>query len=369
MTAKEDVKFMKRALTLAKKGLGKTSPNPAVGCVIVKNGKIIGEGWHKKAGGHHAEIHALELAGEEAHGADVYVTLEPCSHTGKTPPCCDALIQAGVQRVVAGMRDPNPLVIGSGLAALREAGIETLCGVLEEECHAINLPFIKFVTTGLPYVTFKCAMTLDGNIATITGESRWISCEESRKYVHQMRSSMDAIMVGVDTVITDNPHLTVRHVQGKNPLRVIVDTHLRTPESVDVLNGELSSGTIIATTESNPDIHHRYIKQGATILVCEEYDGRVSMNDLLQKLGSMGVQSILLEGGSRLAGNMLQNGMIDALVFFVAPKIIGSNGFAPFTMQGISKMAQAIKLDFLDISRIGPDIIITARPELPCSPD
>jgi len=365
-----DLKYMKRALTLAKKGVGKTAPNPAVGCIIVKDGIVIGEGWHKKAGEAHAEIHALEMAGDLAQGADVYVTLEPCCHTGKTPPCSEALIRAGVKRVVAGMSDPNPQVNGGGLHALQLAGIETQCGVLEDECRAINQAFIKHISTGIPFVTYKCAMTLDGNIATLTGESRWISCDESRKYVHRMRSRMDAIMVGVDTVIADNPLLTVRHVRGKNPLRVIVDTRLRTPESVNVLNGQLSSKTIIATTESNPRVHLRYLQQGATILVCDEFDGRVCMKDLLKKLGDMGVQSILLEGGSRLAGNMLQLGMIDELVFFVAPKIIGSNGFAPFTLLGgITSMAQAIRLEFTDVCRIGSDIVVTARPERICSPD
>jgi diaminohydroxyphosphoribosylaminopyrimidine deaminase/5-amino-6-(5-phosphoribosylamino)uracil reductase len=363
-----DIKYMKRALTLARKGIGKTSPNPAVGCVIVKSGAVIGEGWHRKAGGPHAEIHALEMAGAAARGADLYVTLEPCCHTGKTPPCSDALIKAGVKRVVAGMKDPNPLVSGSGLDALERAGIDTTCGVLEDDCRAINLPFIKLITTGMPYVTYKCAMTLDGNIATITGESRWISCEESRKHVHKMRANMDAVMVGVDTVIADNPSLTVRHVRGRNPLRVIVDTRLRTPESFVVLSGKLSSKTIIATTETNPRVHRRYLKQGATIVVCDEFDGRVSMTDLLPKLGTMGVQSILLEGGSRLAGTMLQHGLIDELVFFVAPKIIGNNGFAPFTLQDITSMEQAINLTFTDVKRSGVDFIIHARPERTCSP-
>lgn len=365
----EDLKYMKRALTLARKGIGKTAPNPAVGCIIVKNGEVIGEGWHRKAGGPHAEIHALEMAGDAARGADVYVTLEPCCHTGKTPPCSDALIKAGVQRVVVGMTDPNPQVSGGGLAALQQAGIETTCGVLEDACRAINLPFIKHVTTGIPYVTYKCAMTMDGNIATITGESRWISCEESRKYVHRMRSCMDAVMVGVDTVIADNPQLTVRHVRGKDPLRVIVDTRLRTPESVTVLSGQLSSKTIIATCESNPRVHLRYLKQGATIVVCEADEGRVSTKDLLQKLGAMGVQSILLEGGSRLAGSMLENNLIDELVFFVAPKLIGSSGFAPFTLSTMTDMEQAVRLVFTDVSRSGTDLMIHARPEGSCSPD
>ncbi len=363
-------KHMKRALTLARKGIGKTAPNPAVGCVIVKNGVIVGEGWHKKAGGPHAEIHALEMAGDAARGADVYVTLEPCCHTGKTPPCSKALIKAGVKRVVAGMKDPNPKVSGKGLAALKKAGILTACGVLEEECRSINRPFIKHISSGLPYVTYKCAMTLDGNIATITGESRWISCEESRKLVHRMRSRMDAVMVGVDTVLADNPQLTVRHVRGRNPLRVIVDTRMRTPESVLLLSDPHTSNTIIATTETNPKVHARYLKQGATIVVCDEYDGRVSMQDLLQKLGDMGIQSILLEGGSRLAGGMLEHNLIDELVFFIAPKIIGNNGFAPFALQGsITSMAESLKLSFSDISRVGTDLVITARPEKSCSPD
>src|SRR5512133_1475414 len=363
-----DLKYMKRALTLARRGIGKTSPNPAVGCVIVKDGTVVGEGWHRKAGSPHAEIHALEMAGDAARGADVYVTLEPCCHTGKTPPCSEALIKAGVRRVVAGMSDPNPQVNGGGLAVLKQAGIKASCGVLEDDCRAINRPFTKHITTGMPYVTYKCATTLDGNIATITGESRWISCEESRKHVHRMRARIDAIMVGVDTVIADNPQLTVRHVRGKNPLRVIVDTRLRTPESVNVLNGHRTAKTIIATTETNPRVHARYLKQGVAIIVCEELDGRVSMQDLLQKLGAMGVQSILLEGGGRLAGDMLQHGLIDDLVFFVAPKIIGNNGFAPFALEGITSMDQAVRLEFIDVSRSGVDLMIHARPEVPCSP-
>jgi diaminohydroxyphosphoribosylaminopyrimidine deaminase / 5-amino-6-(5-phosphoribosylamino)uracil reductase len=362
-----DERYMKKALSLASKGIGKTSPNPAVGCLIVRDGLIIGKGWHKKAGTPHAEVHALAMARDAARGADVYVTLEPCCHTGKTPPCSDALINAGVKRVIVGMKDPNPKVSGGGIAALEAAGIEVVCGVLEESCRQINLPFIKHITTGHPYVTFKCAMTLDGNIATVTGESKWISSLESRTLVHRMRSSMDAIMVGVDTIIADNPELTVRLVKGRDPLRIIVDTRLRTPESVKVLSERLAPRTLIATTESNPRVHLRYLQQGVNILVCDEDDGRVSMNDLLYKLGQMGIQSILLEGGSRLAGSMLQSGLIDELVFFVAPKIIGNNGFAPFTMVGMTSMDQAIKLVYTKIAQSGVDLVVHARPEIPCS--
>lgn len=364
-----DTKYMKRGLILARKGLGKTYPNPAVGCVIVKNGMIVGEGWHKQAGGHHAEIHALEMAGARARGGDVFVTLEPCSHTGKTPPCSEALIRAGVKRVVAGMGDPNPQVNGSGLRALQQAGIETVCGVLEEECRALNRPFLKFITTGQPYVTYKCAMTLDGKIASVTGESRWISCEASRRIVHRMRAESDAIMVGVDTIIADNPQLTVRHVKGRNPLRVIVDSTLRTPESVAVLSGQMARGTVIATTETNSKVHARYLKEGASLLVCNSENGQVNLHDLWNRLGNIGIHSLLLEGGSRLAGEALRRGLIDQCVFFYAPKVVGSDGFSPFAITGITDMARSIRFSDLSMRRVGTDIMVTARPEMQCSLD
>lgn len=361
-------RYMRRAITLAKKGIGHTSPNPVVGCVIVNNGTIVGEGWHQRAGEPHAEINALVMAGNHAQGADVFVTLEPCCHTGKTPPCSEALIAAGVRRVVAGMQDPNPQVSGKGFDRLRSAGIIVEIGMLEDECQNINQPFIKHCTTGTPFVIYKCAMTVDGNIATVTGDSRWISCEDSRVYAHVLRASCDAVMVGVDTIIADNPELTVRHVPGKNPYRVIVDTHLRTPESVKVLGNGLAHQTIIATTETNPDIHQRYLKQGAFILVCDVFDGRVLIPDLLIKLGNMGIQSVLLEGGSRLAGDMLQSNSIDEMVFFLAPTIIGNDGFAPFTLRGISSLKHAIPLSFNSVKRSGKDIVVHARPEKSCSP-
>lgn len=364
-----DIKYMKQALTLARKGIGKTSPNPVVGCVIVRDGQVVGQGWHKKAGGPHAEIHALEQAGQASRGAEVYVTLEPCCHTGKTPPCSDALIRAGVRRVVAGMSDPNPNVNGGGLAALQKAGIETVCGVLEEECRAINRPFIHQITTGLPYLIYKCAMTLDGKIASVTGESRWISGEQSRKYVHQLRSRCDAVMVGVDTIIADNPQLTVRHVKGRNPLRIIVDSTLRTPESVSVLSGDLAKKTIIATTEQNPRVHLRYHQSGATVLVCEAIDKRVDLHDLLLKLGKMGIQSILMEGGSRLAGDALRHGLIDECIFFYAPKVIGSDGFSPFNFTGITTMSKSINFSKPHITTMGNDVVITAYPEKQCLQD
>ena len=366
---KTDITYMKRALALARKGIGRTAPNPAVGCVIAKDGKIIGEGWHKKAGGHHAEVHALEMAGNAAKGADVFVTLEPCCHTGKTPPCSDALIKAGVSRVVVAMGDPNPQVNGGGLLALEQAGIKTVRGVLEAEARTLNRAFIKHVTTGMPFVTYKCAMTLDGKIATVTGESRWISCEDSRKYVHRMRARCDAVMVGVDTLIADNPQLTVRHVRGRNPLRIIVDTHLRTPLSVSILSGQMAKKTIIATTEANPRIHRRYQQSGASVLVCRQINAKVDLHDLWEQLGTLGIQSVLLEGGSRLAGDALKQGLIDECVFFYAPKIIGSDGFSPFAITGLTSMDQALSFTDFKVNCIGADIVVTARPEKSCSQD
>lgn len=364
-----DINHMKRALSLARKGVGKTSPNPAVGCVIVKDGVIVGEGWHQKAGTPHAEVHALQQAGAKARDADVYVTLEPCCHSGKTPPCSSALIAAGVKRVVAAMADPNPLVSGGGLQALHETGIITECGLLENEARTLNRPFIKHITTGRPYLLYKCAMTLDGKIASVLGESRWISCEASRKLVHRLRAQSGAVMVGVDTIIADDPQLTVRHVRGRDPLRVIVDSNLRTPESVKVLENTNATGTIIATIETDQNTHNRYIQSGASIMVCNQRDGRVDLDDMLKRLGTMGIQSILLEGGSRLAGEALRLGLIDECLFFYAPKVVGSDGFSPFALTGITTMEQAFRFTTISSSKIGTDIVISAIPEKTCLPD
>lgn len=355
-------RYMKRALMLARKGVGKTSPNPAVGCVIVKNDRIIGEGWHKKAGGPHAEIFALSMAGSMAADADVYVTLEPCCHKGKTPPCSEALIKAGVRRVIAGMKDPNPRVCGGGLQALSDAGIVTYCGLLEEDCRSINSAFIKHVASGVPYVTYKCAMTLDGKISTSTGQSRWISCAGSRKIAHKLRAASDAIMVGVDTVIADDPLLTVRHVKGKNPVKIIVDSYLRTPLKSAVLD----SNTIIATLQTDPLIQQRFLTKGVSLLFCSEINGKVNLADMMMQIGKRGIQSILLEGGSRLAGEMLKLGLIDECVFFYAPKIVGSDGFSPFAMTGITEMVNAVSFRFIKTVKSDCDIVIYAKPEKQC---
>jgi diaminohydroxyphosphoribosylaminopyrimidine deaminase/5-amino-6-(5-phosphoribosylamino)uracil reductase len=358
--------MMKRALVLARRGVGKTSPNPAVGCVVARNNEIVGEGWHRKAGTPHAEVHALRAAGESARGADVYVTLEPCAHYGKTPPCADALIRAGVARVFVGMTDPNPLVSGRGLDALRNAGIDVECGVLEPECRMVNEPFIKHVTTGLPFVILKSAMTLDGKTATATGDSKWVTNEESRRYVHRMRAKVDAVMVGVGTVLADDPQLTCRMgVRGRDPLRVIVDSRLRTPLTAALFTMTSPAKTVIAATEPDPSRVGAFEEAGAEILVCRQKGGRVDLEDLLRKLGARGIQSVLLEGGRELVGSALRTGIIDKYLLFYAPKILGAEGgFGLCAGAGPDRMADAFRLRDVTVTRFGGDLLVTGYPEI-----
>jgi diaminohydroxyphosphoribosylaminopyrimidine deaminase / 5-amino-6-(5-phosphoribosylamino)uracil reductase len=358
-------RMMKRALTLARRGVGKTSPNPAVGCVVVRNNEIVGEGWHRKAGTPHAEVHALRMAAESARGADVFVTLEPCAHYGKTPPCTDALIRAGVAQVFVGMTDPNPLVSGKGMAVLRDAGIDVECGVLERECRKVNEPFIKHVTTGLPFVILKSAMTLDGKTATATGDSKWITNEKSRRYVHRLRAMVDAVMVGVGTVLADDPQLTCRMgVRGEDPLRVIVDSRLSTPPAAALFSMKSPAKTLLATIEPYSSRNCALVEAGAEILTCRESGGRVDLEDLLCKLGERGVQSVLLEGGRELGGAALRKGIIDKFLLFYAPKILGAeDGFGLCAGAGPDRMADAFMLRDLTVTRFGGDILVTGYPE------
>lgn len=356
-------------MTLARRGTGKTSPNPAVGCVIVQDGVVVGEGWHRKAGTPHAEVHALRQAGERARGADVYVTLEPCSHFGKTPPCADALVDAGVGRVFVGMVDPNPKVSGRGIERLRSAGIEVVIGMLEAECRRLNEPFIKHVTTGLPYVILKAAMTMDGKTATSKGDSRWITNEKSRQYVHRLRSTVDAILVGVGTVLADDPQLTARIARGRDPLRVVVDSSLRIPAGARMLCQKSSAGTVIATVSEDRDRIAQLESAGAEVLRCRAEQGRVDLRDLLARLGARGVQSILLEGGSELAGEALRAGLIDKCVLFFAPKFLGgADGLGLFGGPSAARMNGCRRLKDISVRRFGSDVMIEAYPEEPCLP-
>lgn len=359
-------KMMRRALTLARRGVGKTSPNPAVGCVIVKDGAVVGEGWHKKAGTPHAEIHALRQAAEKSHGADVYVTLEPCSHFGKTPPCADALIAAGVAKVFVGMVDPNPKVCGQGVAKLRAAGIEVVVPLLEENCRLLNESFIKHITTGLPFVTLKIAMTIDGKIATSNMDSKWITGERSRAYVHRLRSELDAIMVGVGTILIDDPLLTSRIAKGKDPLRIVVDSTLRIPVHAQVMSNNSPAKTFIATISDDKHKMSRLEAVGAEILVCSNEHGRVNLCNLLLELGRRGIQSVLLEGGAELAGEALRLGLVDKCLFFYAPKLVAGDGLGPFAGKGAPMMADAIKLNHFSVKKIGDDFLMQGYPEKKC---
>jgi diaminohydroxyphosphoribosylaminopyrimidine deaminase/5-amino-6-(5-phosphoribosylamino)uracil reductase len=356
------LKMMRQAVALARRGQGKTSPNPAVGCVIVKDGAVVGRGWHKKAGTPHAEVHALNDAGALAAGADVYVTLEPCAHFGKTPPCAKALIAAKVARVYVGMVDPNPLVAGGGIEMLRAAGIEVETGLLEATCRELNRPFIKWIQTKLPFVILKSALTLDGQSATASGDSRWVTGDQARREVHRLRGKVDAIMVGVGTVLKDDPLLTCRLPGGKDPLRVVVDSTLRTPLHAAILDVHSSARTVIATCSRDAAKIEALSSRGAEILSCRESGGRVDLPDLFAKLGSRGVQSILLEGGSHLAGAALRAGLIDRCMIFIAPKLVGGAGMGLFAGEGVALMGDAIKLEAMTVKRVGVDLLIEGTP-------
>ena len=356
-----DKKFMKRALELAVKAVGRTSPNPLVGCVIVKDDQIVGEGYHQKAGSPHAEVHALVAAGDQACGATAYVTLEPCSHFGRTPPCADALIKAEIKRVVVAIRDPNPIVAGRGIDRLRKAGIQVDVGLLDQEATLVNEVFIKAITTGLPFVLYKSAMTLDGKIATETGDSRWVSSEKSRHYVHQLRDHYDVILVGSETVLQDNPQLTCRLPGGKDPVRVIVDGQLRLPETAQILSASQQSPCIIATTLAASKDKVDSLQHAHELVEVWQYDTSryVPLKELLMDLVRRGWTSVLLEGGGRLAGSLINESCIDKVEFFIAPKLVGGHGPSPLSGLHIQRMAEALTLDNVRVDMETGDLHVT----------
>ncbi len=351
---------MQRALDLGARAEGRTRPNPAVGALVVLAGEIIGEGYHPAAGQPHAEIFALKAAAERARGADLYVTLEPCSHQGRTGPCTEAIIAAGIARVFVGTQDPNPLVAGSGIRRLRAAGIEVEVGLCESDCRRLVAPFAKHITTGLPFVILKSAVTLDGQTATCTGDSQWISNSSSREQVHRLRNRVDAIMVGIGTVLSDDPRLTTRLPGGRDPQRIVVDSHLRTPPEAALLNLDSSASTLIAHLADVADERRRrLVANGAELLEAAAADGHVDLHDLLRQLGRRGVQSILLEGGARLNAAFLRAGLVDRMMVFVAPKVIGgSGGYGIFAGQGVARLADAVELEEIRVSRFGDDVLI-----------
>lgn len=352
-----DEKFMAEALRIAKNAEGRTSPNPMVGAVIVKDGRIIAEGWHRKAGTPHAEIHALNMAGELAKDSTMYVTLEPCSHFGRTPPCANRIVDAGIKKVVVAMKDPNPLVAGRGIEILKAAGIEVEVGVLEDDARRLNEVFLKYITKKIPFVTAKFACSLDGKISTVAGESQWISCEESRNFVHHLRDISDGIMVGVGTVLADNPSLTTRIDNGKNPVRIVVDSTARTPLDSKILT-DGNAKTIIAVTENAPTKKISALQNlGAEIIVAGT--SQVDLKILMAELASREITSVLLEGGGTLNFSMFRASLVDKVFAFIAPKIIGGkNALSPVAGGGVEKLCDAVELENLHAEKIGSDILI-----------
>ncbi|MBN2439243.1 MAG: bifunctional diaminohydroxyphosphoribosylaminopyrimidine deaminase/5-amino-6-(5-phosphoribosylamino)uracil reductase RibD [Deltaproteobacteria bacterium] len=355
-----DERFMRRALALARKGEGSVSPNPLVGAVIVQNGRIIAEGFHRRYGENHAEIDAIRNATETIAGATFYVTLEPCSHHGRTPPCVAALIANRPGRVVVGTIDPNPLVSGRGIEALQQSGIETDVGVLEEACREINRVFFKYIRTGLPYVTLKFAQTLDGRIAAASGHSRWISSPPSLRFAHRLRAIHDAILVGAGTVLTDNPELTCRLVRGRDPFRIVVDSRLSlSPEATVFSDGKR---TFAAVTRHAPAESRRLLeKKGVEVVeIGEDPAGRVDLRELLVLLGKREISSLLVEGGAAVAASFLKEKLADRLIVILAPKIIGQ-GINAVGDLGIRRMDDALDFSFQRVTRRGVDLILDAR--------
>ena len=352
--------FMRDPLRIARNAEGRTSPNPLVGAVIVKDGKIIAEGWHRQAGTPHAEIHALNMAGELANGATLYVTLEPCSHFGRTPPCARAIVDAGIKKVFAAMTDPNPKVAGRGFEILRSAGVEVEIGLLEDEARKLNEIFIKWVTKNLPFVTLKFACSLDGKIATVGGESKWISGEESRKFAHHLRDINDAILVGVGTIWADDPSLTTRLVEGKNPIRVIVDSNARTPIDSKVVNDK-SARTIVAVTENAPPENISELKNRGVEIICAGNGKCVDLKILMRELAEREITSVLVEGGGTIHFSMLKENLVDKVLAFVAPKIIGGkNALTAVEGAGFEKLFDAINLKNFTAQKLGEDILISS---------
>ena len=357
-------KYMKSALQLARRGAGKTSPNPMVGAIIVKNGTIIGRGFHKLCGGHHAEINALNNCTTNPWGSEVYINLEPCCHYGKTPPCTNALIKAGIKKIFIGMQDPNPEVSGRGVAQLTQAGIEVHVAILEKECRCLNEAFIKHITTGLPFVTLKSALTLDGKTSTHSGHSKWITSEDSRKLTHKLRAETDAVMVGVGTVIADDPLLTVRLYRktSKNPLRIILDTSLRIPLACRALKPDLAPKTIIATSSKMAASKKAGAirSKGAKIVKVSVQRNKVDIKKLIETLGQMSISSILIEGGPHINESSLDSGIVDKIMFFYAPEIMGGqNSRSIVSGKGPEKVYDSKTVHDISIKKVGRDFLIT----------
>lgn len=358
----QDTDYMRRAIALAQQGAGWTSPNPLVGAVIVKEGRIIGEGFHQRCGQPHAERNALAACTEDPRGATLYVTLEPCCHTGRQPPCVDAILSAGIARVLIGSPDPNPLVAGKGVQRLRQAGVEVVEQLLRAECDALNPIFFHYIATKRPLVTLKYAMTLDGKIACHTGASRWVTGETARAHVHRQRHLHRAIMVGVGTVLTDDPQLTCRMEQSRDPVRVICDSQLRTPLTAQVVQTAGETPTILATCCADEGRHRPYLEAGCSVIVTPACQGRVALPALMEALGSREIDSVLLEGGGTLNWAALEAGIVDRVMAYVAPKLFGGQSSkTPVEGRGFDQPDQAVLLKNSTITPLGSDFLIESE--------
>lgn len=357
--------YMQMALEEAGKGLGRTSPNPAVGAVIVKGGEVIGRGYHHRAGTPHAEIHALDDAGPKARGATLYVTLEPCNHTGRTPPCTEAILRAGIATVVIGMADPNPRVTGGGGQYLQQHGVEVVSGVLEERCRALNRPFIKHSATGLPWIIMKAGLSLDGKLTLCRGQATALTGPESQRAVHQLRNRVDAILIGVETALIDNPSLTTRLdgvAESRDPLRIVLDSRLRLPADARMLTQDSTAATwIVCSQKASSADEARLVDQGARVLrLPQDREGRIDLNGLVRFLGDNNLTSVLVEGGARVHGAFYRQGLVDELLLFYAPCIIGDQGVP--LVQGFSLIGhgRAPVLGSTSVQSLGDDFLFRA---------
>jgi diaminohydroxyphosphoribosylaminopyrimidine deaminase/5-amino-6-(5-phosphoribosylamino)uracil reductase len=354
-----DIRFMRLAVRLGRRGLGRTSPNPPVGAVVVARGAVVGQGHHRRAGLPHAEVEALQAAGRRGRGATLYVTLEPCSHHGRTPPCTDAIRNAGIRRVVFGSVDPNPRVPGRGAQRLRAAGIEVLGGVLQPDCDELIRFFRTLVTVGRPFVTLKLAASLDGRIATTTGDSRWISGDDSRRFVHRLRAEHDAILVGAETVIRDDPTLTCRLRGGRNPRRVVLDGRLRLSPAAQVLQPLPPAATLVIGARDVPAARVRRLEAaGAEVLQLPARAGRISFGRVMRALARRGIASLLVEGGATVAAAALADGVVDRLLFFYAPLLIGGDGRPMLGPLNVRRVREALRVGGLHVRRFASDILL-----------
>lgn len=368
-THHDNNRMMQQALRLARRAAGRTSPNPLVGAVIASGGVVVGRGHHARAGTDHAEIVALRRAGNRARGATLYVNLEPCAHTGRTGPCTEALIDAGIRRVVAAMRDPDPRVDGRGIARLREAGIEVEVGLLEDQAQRLNEPYVKHRRTGMPFVTLKWAMSLDGKIGADRGSATALTGEAARRYAHSLRNTHDAVLVGVQTVLADDPQLTCRLSGGRNPLRVVLDSRLRTPLEARVVAGMAEAPTLIATTAAAPPAQVEAMRRaGVEVLVLDQAPQGVDLRALMEELGRRGVLSVLVEGGGTVNASALAAGVVDKVIALVAPRLIGGSLAAtPVDGPGLAGVSGAVRLSEVRTRRLGEDISIEGKVEARCS--